>query len=116
VIIGRATFSAAQNFSTLLDRHTEAIFVGEPTRSSPTFVGETIEFRLPYSQAYANASDLLWQSGWPMDYRPWLAPLLYTPPTFAAYRNNLDPAMEAIRGFREVLPGTKLSPRINIEW
>ncbi len=116
VVIGRATFSAAQNFSTLLDRHTEAIFVGEPTGSSPTFVGETMEFRLPYSQAYANVSDLLWQSGWPMDYRPWLAPLLYTPPTFAAYRNNLDPAMEAIRGFREVLPGTKLSPRINVEW
>jgi len=116
VIIGRATFSAAQNFSTLLDRHTEAIFVGEPTGSSPTFVGETMEFRLPYSKAYANVSDLLWQSGWAMDYRTWLAPLLYTPPTFAAYRNNLDPAMEAIRGFRAVLPGTKLSPRINVEW
>lgn len=105
VIIGRSTFSAAQNFTTLLERHTNAIFVGEPTGSSPTFVGETIEFQLPYSQCYANVSDLLWQSGWPMDYRPWVAPQLYTPPTFAIYRENRDPALEAILALDASLPG-----------
>ncbi len=104
-IIGRSTFSAAQNFSTLLERHTNAIFVGEPTGSRPTFVGETINFRLPYSGWFANVSDLLWQSGWPTDYRPWVAPQLYAPPRFALYRENRDPAMEAILGQRELLPG-----------
>ena len=113
VIIGRATFSAAQNFSTMLDRHTEAIFVGEPTGSSPTFVGETIDFQLPYSGAYANVSDLLWQSGWAMDYRPWVAPLLYAPPAFALYKENRDPAMEAIAAVREHLPGLGMRDRDN---
>jgi tetratricopeptide (TPR) repeat protein len=105
VIIGRATFSAAQNFATLLQRHTEAIFVGEPTGSSPTFVGESVEFRLPYSGLRANVSDLLWQSSWPMDYRTWIAPTLYAPPTFEAFAANRDPAMNAILACRDHLPG-----------
>jgi tetratricopeptide (TPR) repeat protein len=104
-IIGRATFSAAQNFSGFLDRHTEAIFVGEPTGSSPTFVGESVEFALPWSKATANVSDLLWVGTWPMDYRKWIAPTLYTPPTFAAFRENRDPALEAILACREHVPG-----------
>lgn len=105
VIIGRGTFSAAQNFTTLLERHTNAIFVGEPTGSSPTFVGETLDFQLPYSKTYANISDLLWQSGWPMDYRPWVGPQIYTPPTFTMYRENRDPALEAILSLSAHLPG-----------
>ena len=105
LIIGRATFSAAQNFATLVQRHTEAVFVGEPTGSSPTFVGESIEFRLPFSGLRANVSDLLWQSSWPMDYRTWIAPTLYAPPTFAAFAANRDPALEAILAFRDHLPG-----------
>jgi hypothetical protein len=31
-----------------------------------------------------------------MDYRTWIAPRIYTPPTFAAYRAGRDPALEAI--------------------
>jgi tetratricopeptide (TPR) repeat protein len=104
-IIGRATFSAAQNFCGFLDRHTEAIFVGEPTGSSPTFVGETVEFALPWSKTSVNVSDLLWQGTWPMDYRVWIAPTLYAPPTFAAFRANRDPALEAVLACREHLPG-----------
>jgi tetratricopeptide (TPR) repeat protein len=105
VIIGRATFSAAQNFTTLLERHTNAIFVGEPTGSSPTFVGETLDFQLPYSKTFANVSDLFWQSGWPEDYRPWVAPQIYAPPTFAMYRENRDPALESILALDVHLPG-----------
>ena len=91
--------------ATLIDRHTEAIFVGEPTGSSPTFVGESVEFLLPYSKLLANVSDLLWQTGWPMDCRRWIAPAIYTPPTFADFRRNRDPAMEAILSIREHVPG-----------
>jgi tetratricopeptide (TPR) repeat protein len=96
VIVGRRTFSAAQNLATLIERHTQAIFVGEPTGSSPNFVGETIPVQLPYSKLWCNISDLSWQSSWPMDHRVWIAPQLYAPPTFAAYRENRDPALEAI--------------------
>lgn len=105
VVVGRRTFSAAQNLASLLDRHTAAIFVGEPTGSSPNFIGETIIVELPYSKLRASISDLSWQSSWPMDYRTWLAPDLYAPPTFAAYRENRDPALEAALACRERLPG-----------
>jgi tetratricopeptide (TPR) repeat protein len=105
VIAGRGTFSAAQNFTTLLGRHTEAIFVGEPTGSRPNFVGETAPFRLPWSGLMANVSDLYWQTSWPLDHRAWIPPELYTPPTFAAFRANRDPAMEAVLDCRDHLPG-----------
>jgi hypothetical protein len=36
-----------------------------------------------------------------MDYRTWIPPTIYTPPTFEDYRNNRDPAVEAILAYRE---------------
>lgn len=105
VIVGRSTFSAAQNIATLIGNHTHALFVGEPTGSRPNFVGETVPFRLPYSRFEVNVSDLYWQTSWPMDHRSWIAPDLYAPPTFAAFAANRDPAMEAILACGEHLPG-----------
>lgn len=105
IITGRRTFSAAQNFSSLVERHTEAIFVGEPTGASPNFVGESIPLELPYSKITGTISDLYWQSAWAMDYRTWIAPRLYAPPTFAAYAANRDPALEAILACDEHTPG-----------
>lgn len=104
VVIGRRTFSAAQNFGTYLDFHTEAIFVGEPTGSAPTFIGESVEFALPWSKTRVNISDLRWQSGWPQDRRPWIPPDIYTRPTFAAWRAGRDAALEAIE--REIAEPT----------
>jgi hypothetical protein len=46
----------------MIERHTHAIFVGEPTGSGPNFVGETELFELPYSKLQASVSDLYWQS------------------------------------------------------
>ena len=105
VIIGRLTFSAAQNTVTAIERETSAIFVGEPTGSRPNFIGERIDFELPYSKVQANAADLFWQTSWPLDYLPWIAPDLYAPPTFESYRRNQDPALDAILAIREHVPG-----------
>jgi tetratricopeptide (TPR) repeat protein len=105
VIIGRGTFSAAQNTVTAIERETSAIFVGEPTGSRPNFIGERIDFELPYSKVRANAADLFWQTSWPTDCRTWIAPDIYTPPTFEAYRRNEDPALAAILAIREHVPG-----------
>jgi hypothetical protein len=99
IIIGRRTYSAAQNTVTFLERFSNAIFVGEPTGSSPNFVGEEDPLELPYSKMVVNVSDLLWQTSWPQDQRTWIAPLLYIPPTYEAFRNNRDPALEAILNF-----------------
>ena len=101
VIIGRRTYSAAQNTSTYLERFTNPIFVGEPTGSSPNFVGEEEPLILPYSKTIINVSDLYWQSSWPFDKRVWIAPLLYTPPRFDYFKSNRDPAMEAIMEYIE---------------
>jgi hypothetical protein len=101
VIIGRNTFSAAMNASTMIEDYTNAIFVGEPTGASPNFVGETTLVTLPHSQLQFSISDLYWQTSWPMDHRHWIAPRLYIPPSFAAYRINRDPALEAILAYSE---------------
>jgi tetratricopeptide (TPR) repeat protein len=105
VIIGRLTFSAAQNTATAIGRETEPIFVGEPTGSRPNFNGEVIPFELPYSKLRANVGDLFWQTSWPEDHRTWIAPDIYAPPTFEAFRRNDDPAMDAILALHEHLPG-----------
>lgn len=99
LITGRNTFSAAQNFTTDLVRNANPILVGEPTGSSPNFVGETIILNLPYSKMRCSISDLYWQRSWPMDHRVWLAPEIPAPPVFALYKDNRDPAMEAIAAY-----------------
>jgi len=101
VIIGRRTFSAAQNAATFFERNTNATFVGEPTGSSPNFVGEEKPFTLPFSKLVMNVSDLYWQSSYPQDRRTWIAPQIYLPPTFEAYRMNRDTALEAIINYSE---------------
>ena len=80
VIIGRRTLSAAQNMATYFERYTNAIFVGEPTGSSPNFIGEEVPLTLPHSKLIANVSHLFWQSSWPQDQRVWLPPEIYVPP------------------------------------
>lgn len=100
VIIGRRTYSAAQNAATFLERDTNAMFVGEPTGSSPNFVGEEDPFLLPFSKIMANVSHLYWQSSSPFENRTWIAPQIYAPPTFEAYRTNRDAALEAIINYR----------------
>lgn len=106
VIIGRDTFSAAQNGSSFLSVHSQAILVGEPTGSSPCFIGETHHFELPWSRTIMNVSDLHWSSTWPGDERIWLPPTLYAPPTFATFRENCDPAMDAILTWDAHFPGS----------
>ncbi|HEY8558886.1 MAG TPA: hypothetical protein VIL74_00680 [Pyrinomonadaceae bacterium] len=101
VIIGRRTFSAAQNAATFIERYTNATFVGEPTGSSPNFVGEERPFTLPYSKLVINVSDLYWESAFPFDKRTWIAPQIYLPPTFEDYRMNRDAAIEAIINYKE---------------
>lgn len=99
VVIGRSTFSAAQNFVTDIGRSCQPIFVGEPSGSRPNFVGESVQIALPYSGMRGSISDLYWQRSWPMDERIWIAPQLPAPPTFAAYAAGSDPAMDAIRNY-----------------
>lgn len=100
VLTGRNTFSAAMCTAAWIERYTEAIFAGEPTGSRPNFVGETNILTLPYSGMRASISDLYWENSIAMDYRTWIAPEIYVPPTFEAYRSGRDPALEAVLAYR----------------
>jgi tetratricopeptide (TPR) repeat protein len=101
VIAGRHTFSAAMIFAEQLERYAHAIFVGEPTGSSPNFVGETNFRRLPYSKLRVSLSNLYWQNSDAMDQRIWIEPRLSAPPTFKSYQQGLDPALEAIMAYQK---------------
>jgi hypothetical protein len=96
VIIGRATGSAAQNFTTYLERHTQAIFVGEPTSESPNHYGDPELLGLPSSKIEINVSRRYWQDSTPDDKRTATAPKISAPLTLQAFRLGRDPALEAI--------------------
>ncbi|MEI8281113.1 MAG: S41 family peptidase [Armatimonadota bacterium] len=96
VIAGRRTFSAAQCFATDVERQTDAIFVGEPTGSSPNFIGEAVPITLPYSKAMGVISDLYWQRGQSFDFRKWISPEIHALNTYDEYASGRDVAVEAI--------------------
>lgn len=96
VIIGRQTFSAAQNLTNELEKYTNAIFVGEPTASHVNMYGDAARFTLPNSKLIGQASVLWWQNMSERDTRKWTAPQVAAELTFTDYANNIDTAMQAI--------------------
>ena len=103
VITGRRTFSAAGNLATILDEHSQAAFVGEPTGASPNHYGDARSFRLPNSRLRVSISTLFWQDGMPWDTRPWVPPDLAAELSAEDFRQGRDPALEAILALE---PGT----------
>ncbi len=97
VITGRNAFSAAQVFIALIDRETKALFAGEPSGSSPNFVGEEGNpFALPWSGAIGNISNR-YHENIPGDKRKWIQPNFTVTLSSEAYFMNRDPVMEYIR-------------------
>lgn len=96
VIIGRHTFSAAQNTVNLLEMHTNATFVGEPTGSRPNFVGESTYIILPYSKLRVYCSSRYWQHVVSTDHRTWVQPQIAAELSFRDSAENRDPCMDAI--------------------
>jgi tetratricopeptide (TPR) repeat protein len=99
VIVGRNTFSAAMNTATALERQTHALFVGEPTGSSPNHVGEATPILLPCTGTRIVCSSLLWQDADPRDRRPWIAPTLPAVLTLSDEATNHDPALAVIEAY-----------------
>ncbi|MFT5052049.1 MAG: hypothetical protein ACI8QZ_003480 [Chlamydiales bacterium] len=96
VLMGRNTFSAAQNFINRVERWTNATFVGEPSSSSPNFVGEENEIMLPFSRVQGSISNRYWQDSDPWDHRPWIAPDLAVALTAEQYFQGVDPVLELV--------------------
>ena len=95
VITGRNTFSAAQVFISLINRDTHALFAGEPSSSSPNFVGEGNYIMLPYSGAMGSISNK-YHEQIPGDKRLWIQPDLPVALSSAEYFSNDDPVLDLI--------------------
>lgn len=113
VIIGRHTFSAAQNTVNFMDQNTQALFVGEPTGSRPAFVGESTSFMLPHSRTRVFCSSRYWQMMDSTDERVWVHPSIAAEMTFADYAAGRDAATEAIMKWIE--PAAKTKPTAKAE-
>jgi tetratricopeptide (TPR) repeat protein len=97
VIIGRYTFSAAQNTVNLIEMNTNATFVGEPTGSCPNFVGESTYIVLPYSQFKVYCSSRYWQHVASTDHRKWVQPQIAAELSSRDFAENRDPCIDAIQ-------------------
>ena len=106
VLIGRHTFSAAQNIVTQLERETSVIFAGEPTGGSPNHYGDATRIALPNSGVTIRAGTLWWQDAHPNDERLWIAPHLAAELSSADDRAGLDPSLEAALAWK---PETSLA-------
>jgi tetratricopeptide (TPR) repeat protein len=104
VIIGRRNFSAAQNLINDLANYTDAVFVGEPTASTPNFFGDSTGITLPNSKIVVRASTLWWQDADPRDPRKWTAPDLAAELAFDDYRRGRDPALDLILNYKPEPP------------
>lgn len=100
VLIGRQTYSAAMNLVSDLEYRTKANFVGEPTGSSPNFIGESNVLNLPNSDLYLVISDRYHQGGAnnSSDKRPWISPNTLIELSSFDYFNQVDPALNYILG------------------
>jgi len=94
VIIGRHTFSAAQNTTNWLKKWTDAIFVGEPTGSSPNQFGDAVPVKLPNSGIAPQASTVWWQDIDERNQDKWVAPDVAVEISGEDYRRGFDPILE----------------------
>ena len=95
-LIGRATFSAAGNFVTVLDRDTRAILVGEPTGGAPNQYGDAETVSLPnHPEVLVRIATRYHEFGGPGDARLTHEPDLPVPLASADYFNGLDPVLRA---------------------
>ncbi|MGA7304680.1 MAG: hypothetical protein WBW88_07380, partial [Rhodothermales bacterium] len=104
VIIGRRTFSAAQQFASQLDWWTQATFVGEPTGQRVSQYGDSKPVVLDNSGISVNISTLFHQAPDALDNRDFIPPDIYAPLKSGDYRNGTDPALDAVFTARDREP------------
>ena len=78
-----------------MNKETHALFAGEPSASSPNFVGEGNYISLPYSGAMGSISNKYHETI-PGDTRKWIEPDYPVLLSSAEYFKNEDPVLEFI--------------------
>lgn len=95
VLVGRGTFSAAQQLVQELEVGTQAIFVGEPTGSRPGHFGDPETIRLAHSGLTLRVSTLYWSSTFSGDVREAVHPHLPVSVTGSDHFAGRDPVLDA---------------------
>lgn len=95
-LIDRGTFSAAMNMAVFLEAQTNVTFVGEPTGGGLNHYGDAPQVTTPALQLMLQVSTIPWLSRFPMDGRPWIAPQIAVPSTFADWSSGRDTGLEAV--------------------
>lgn len=101
VITGRRTFSACQNLVNEFSNYTNAIFVGEPTSENVNFYGDNRRVELPATGIPIFLSFAWWQDKPQWENADWLAPQLAVDMSFADYKSNKDPVLDACLNFSD---------------
>ena len=96
VLMGRETFSAAQNLLTDITKYTNPILVGEPSGSKPNHIGEAGWFKLPYSGLMGLISTQFHQTSKAEDLRKWIVPHIPVGLSSTDYFNGNDKALNII--------------------
>ncbi len=96
VIIGRATFSAAGNFVTDVERSTEATLVGEDLGTSPNQYGDSVPLDLEHSGLVFRVATRYVERSDPADPRITIEPDIEVLLSSTDYFGGRDPAMAAI--------------------
>lgn len=96
VLMGRETFSAAQNLLTDITKYTNPILVGEPSGSKPNHIGEAGWFKLPYSGLMGLISTQFHQTSKAEDNRKWISPHIPISLSSTDYFNGNDKAFNVI--------------------
>jgi hypothetical protein len=100
VLIGRSTFSAAQNFITELERRTHATFVGETSGGSPNLYGDVQHVDLASAGLNADVAAIYWQKSFAADTRVAIEPKVTVPLSSTAFFRGKDPALAAALAYR----------------
>ncbi len=95
ILMGRSTWSASQFFLNWTQKHTNAVFVGEPSASKGNVYGDSRRITLPNSGITTRVSVYYWQDWSPWDTRVWTAPHVTAELSSAEYMANVDPVLRA---------------------
>ncbi|HYI21657.1 MAG TPA: hypothetical protein VEX62_03380 [Candidatus Limnocylindrales bacterium] len=96
MLIGRVTFSAAGNFSTEVERTTDAVFVGEDLGASPNLYGDTVTTTLGHSGLSFRVAARYWEKSTADDQRITIEPDLEVLLSSADYFGDVDPVLDAV--------------------
>ena len=100
-LTGRATFSAAGNFVTVLERDTEALLVGEPTGGAPNQYGDAREVELAsHPEVMVRIATRYHAFGGPADARLTHVPALAVPLASAGYFAGRDLVLTRALAYR----------------